>query len=54
MSEIEDLKMDLAALSDRVGQLEDTNAIRKLHYATDITSISANMTKSYSCSPATG
>ena len=33
MSEIEDLKMGLAALSDRVGQLEDTNAIRKLHYS---------------------
>ena len=33
MSEIDDFKTGLAALTDRVGQLEDTNAIRKLHYS---------------------
>jgi hypothetical protein len=33
MSEIEDLKSTVAALAERVGTLEDLNAIRKLHYA---------------------
>ncbi len=33
MSEIEQLKTLVASLSDRVGMLEDHNAIRRLHYA---------------------
>ena len=33
MSEIDELKTALAALTDRVGSLENGDAIRKLHYA---------------------
>ncbi|NBC37437.1 nuclear transport factor 2 family protein [Novosphingobium sp. FSY-8] len=33
MSDIDELKAELAQLRDRVGMLEDHNAIRRLHYA---------------------
>jgi len=33
MSEVEDLKAIVTELANRVGELEDINAIRKLHYA---------------------